>query len=1325
MLNSDLEALLGRVAALPYDTHVTYNDWHQIAIDVEQKSVSLLASTTQHALGDMLSLLSKGLNAIGDALALGNRHVATDLIEPLSAAILTTHQFAGGKDAMEMAFALVDELITQMSLAKPLDETISLDHSDHIEHIEHSEYADSAMMSTESTSESTTESAADRALTGVETIGALLSEKWDSEAINGWLFVIAQDADEGHLNALAEACLALAERITTDLDIADQQLVREHASLALLDAYAGESESISALLSLLDNALSEPLLNAMSDELSAPLATSTPLNPEPEQALPLQDAIVDTSNITDTANTIERQQVGRDMLLVLDEELEVLANEILQTLSVVDAIDALDDSAAGIEQCKDEQEALGEFLERLAGACDAIGLVALSEWIHAYTAMILPSLDSRRPSAAQREAMLNMAPALHDYCRAPDQTTTAFALVDLLALPCWTSSWEVAELEKLAMRLYAVDITETTADASVERPKYATPEDVSLDIPDDINAELLDGLIQELPVQTAAFSQAILLIATGRGALKDLDIAQRAAHTLKGAANTVGIAGIANLTHHLEDILVALHDAEQMPGQQIAYVLIEAGDCLETMSEAVQGIMPPPPDRLKVLQNVLDLANQIDAYGIPDDDNSIAMERSPSEHPSADLASSAVAVDAAHPAHAAHAAHAAPSLSDQGMFTPSSSVAAASAIATVTGVAGVAGFATDAKDTKDSTDSTNAAATIRVPASLIDDLLNLVSESIISASQLREQLAQSRDMTSRMRDQNEFFQNLVGELEHMVDIRGLGMETQHHSVLNSENDFDELEFERFNELQTLSRRLTEAATDAKTIANDGDLQLENFSELIEQHHRLQIQSQDLVMRTRMVPVATIEPRLQRSARQTSRLLDKEVVLEIEGGHTLMDSHVLQALVDPLMHIIRNAIDHGLEKPEEREALGKSPIGHLKLSFNREGNSLVVRCRDDGRGLDHAAIRHKAEKIGLITTDQELSSEEIARLILRHGFSTRDEASQISGRGIGMDAVLAAIHELKGALFLHNELGHGLAVELRMPVSLVASHALLVMSGNQVYALSTSGIHDLLYLDASDVLLTQDGQMKARVNDRNLRLTDFEELLCVPKQKQDTRTGFPVVIVQLDTGALQAVRLQAVHYSRDIVVKDLGAYVPRMAGLLGATILGDGNVAPVIDLRELATTVADGGLNAWNRSHAQQEAIADVQRMKAMIVDDSLSARRNTAQFMHDIGFDVQFANDGLDAVTIMEQWIPDIILTDMEMPRMNGLELTSYIRSQAKLSDIPVIMITSRSTDKHRRKASNAGVTDYYVKPYNEDLLIESVINLTHNQVYTQARGSR
>ncbi len=410
-----------------------------------------------------------------------------------------------------------------------------------------------------------------------------------------------------------------------------------------------------------------------------------------------------------------------------------------------------------------------------------------------------------------------------------------------------------------------------SSDAETEpRQTQAYADDISLALPDDLNPELLDGLLQELPVQVGAFTGAMQRIVIGAGTKKDLEEAKRAAHTLKGAANTVGVRGIANLTHHLEDILIALSKREAMPNRPLANTLMNAGDSLEAMSEALLGAGDEPTDALQVLQEVLDWANRIDREGVPAPDES-----------------------------------------------------------------GVAGAQALAPVQPEQQEAAGEAATpmLRVPASAVDEMLRLSGEMIISNGQLQERLRQSRKQGKTLATQQALFQQLTAELENLVDIRGMATRLQR---VDSDDEYDPLEFERYSELHTISRRLIEAANDGREMSAEAERSFTGLNDVIEDQQRLQLQSQDAVMRTRMVKVKTIFSRLQRAVRQTCRLLGKQVELNLAGTDTYVDSNVLNDLVDPLMHILRNAIDHGIESAERREERGKNPVGRIDLSFGREG-----------------------------------------------------------------------------------------------------------------------------------------------------------------------------------------------------------------------------------------------------------------------------------------------------------------------------------------------------------------------------------------------------
>jgi chemosensory pili system protein ChpA (sensor histidine kinase/response regulator) len=483
--------------------------------------------------------------------------------------------------------------------------------------------------------------------------------------------------------------------------------------------------------------------------------------------------------------------------------------------------------------------------------------------------------------------------------------------------------------------------------------------------------------------------------------------------------------------------------------------------------------------------------------------------------------------------------------------------------------------------------------------------------------------------------------------------------------------------------------------------------------------RLHTDSQHAVIRTRLVPVSSVVSRLQRSVRQTSRLLDKQVTLDIKGDNTSIDSNVLNELIDPLMHVLRNAVDHGIEPSSVRTSLGKPAAGNIELSFARKGNSIVVRCKDDGAGLDYAAIRRIAENKGMLAeTEHDPSSYELARLILVNGFSTREDTTQVSGRGVGMNVVYSRILDMKGTLALNSERGTGLTVELRLPATLLSAHTLVVRHRNKLIAVSSHGVEDIHYVTA-DQIEQVGSQQVYRVGDTVHTLVRLETLLDLPGDRREAdRLGFPVLLTRADNGVTRGVLVQEVVSDQEVVLKNFGRYVPKISGTVGAVILGDGTVAPVVDLVELLRTPAQrhqskqlASASAQAASRAGEQAAG---ALTALVVDDSLSARRAASAVMQDAGYQVRTAIDGLEAVNILQRFVPSVMLVDMEMPRMNGIELTSHVRDSARTKDVPVIMITSRSTEKHRKMCTDAGVNVYLTKPYSDDVLMEHVQRLVH-----------
>ncbi len=1004
------------------------------------------------------------------------------------------------------------------------------------------------------------------------------------------------------------------------------------------------------------------------------------------------------------------QHVDPEHVTLLATEFTTMAAGLRADVSAARAAADTQQRALHIESCS-------EFLERVGNATEAANLIALRH-VFAFVADRVLARSAAGFDADEAAWLAEFPQRVRAYLAAPADRSAASALVETLfdggdwmkPDPAWATALEAA--------LPRVQLVAAVAQARVTTVE---PADVSLAIPPDINPELLEGLLSELPVQSADFASAMQRLASGAGSMHDLEVAKRAAHTLKGAANTVGVRGIANLTHYLEDILIALTQRSRLPTRALADTLINAADCLEAMSEAVQGAAPAPDDALDVLQQVLAWSNLIDRAGVPEED-------------AAARAMAAASVSAPLPV----------------ALESSGSAAAPAAVPTIAAMPApalelpAAALALDQPATGEPRQA-SIEPTLRVSATLIDEQLRLVGETMIANTQLKEQLRQSVEHSRALMRQQLAFQALTGELEHLIDVRGVSAPSQvraRHgsgaaasagpgvpafagpgapaSAGSAGSEFDALEFDHFNELHTVTRRLIEAATDARELSQAGEQRLFQLSELIDGQARLHLEAQGVVMKTRMVPVTTLVQRLHRSVRQTCRLLGKRVALHVQGADTAIDGNVLNGLADPLMHLLRNAVDHGIESADARATAGKPAEGRIGLSFAREGTMIVVRCVDDGAGLNLERIRARAESKRLLAPGQPASDDELARLVLLPGFSTRDSATQVSGRGIGMDAVANAVMSLNGTLKLHIERGVGLAVELRVPASLMTTHGLLVKMNDQVLAIASHGVADIRYVRDSEV--QQIGAALVYRQGDHVHDLDHLGALLGMTVGADPREWFPALLVEVDIGAPRAVRVQDVLDSQEIVVKQLGRYVPRLHGVIGVTILGDGSIAPVIDLPQLlraaapgprfaSTSIGHGGSGVPEQPEHAPRLQLDARRT-ALVVDDSLTARRVTASFMRDAGFDVRTAIDGMEAAGMLEKMVPDIMLVDMEMPRMNGLELTTHVRTREATRHVPIVMITSRSTDKHRKQAEAAGVNAYQTKPFAEDELLALVERL-------------
>ncbi len=777
------------------------------------------------------------------------------------------------------------------------------------------------------------------------------------------------------------------------------------------------------------------------------------------------------------------------------------------------------------------------------------------------------------------------------------------------------------------------------------RPVLATAEDVALVMPDDVDQKLLEGFFQEAPDQARYLVDLARNMVAGHGDSSDLIAAKRVAHTLKGSGAIIGLRGLASLGHHFEDILEHFEREGGRVAKPAADALLDAAYCLEQMVGHVAGSDDHPQQAQAVLQRVLDLANRID------------------RGESLELPVDRVAVpEAAVPATAA-----APGQQSRAPTSPTASPGAA----------------------------------LRVSVERVDELFRLAGEVSIHSAAMEAHISALQERARELLAQNLRVQKRLFELETQVDAPRPGP-GQRRSP--SAHGFDPLEMHQYSELHGTAHALMEEAADARLLAQRLEEGIAQLGGVQLRHGRLAKDLQHLVIGTRMTDAGTIESRLQRNVRSTCQATGKQATLVFEGAQTRIDSDVLNRLTEPLLHVLRNAVDHGLEPPEKRVAAGKDPVGRIALSFARQGQQVVLRCTDDGCGLDLAAIRRRAVERGLVAPEQPLSDEEVTRLVLLAGFSTAGSVSEVSGRGIGLDVVREWAAGMGGSVHIESAPGQGCTVELRFAASLSTIQSLVVEVAGQRFALPSLHIEQAVPRGVGTFEML--GERLVYRHDKRVLPGQLLAAACgLPVDEGKALNAHDAVLMRVDR-QLIAVAVDRLLDARELLVKKAGRYARHLRGVVGLSILGDGSVAVNLDLAQLlAPGEQRASTPAWRAAGtAGQPSVPGV-----LVVDDAMSVRNTLVQLVQDAGFRAESARDGVDAIDSLRVFRPDLVLTDLEMPNMNGIELTSHIRSRDDLKNLPVIMITSRSQEKHRQLATQAGVDSYITKPYNDGELLRTI----------------
>jgi chemosensory pili system protein ChpA (sensor histidine kinase/response regulator) len=611
---------------------------------------------------------------------------------------------------------------------------------------------------------------------------------------------------------------------------------------------------------------------------------------------------------------------------------------------------------------------------------------------------------------------------------------------------------------------------------------------------------------------------------------------------------------------------------------------------------------------------------------------------------------------------------------------------------------------------------------IRVRADLIDRLVDHAGEVSISRSKLEAEVATLRGSLTDLTENIQRLRSQLREVELQADAQ---IQARSDQVAKQSSSFDPLEFDRYSRLQELTRLLAESVEDVALVQSNMIKGLQLADNDLGAQSRLTRELQQQLMRVRLVPFSNVSERLYRVARQAAKELQKRAHLDIVGAETEIDRSLLEQMAGPFEHLVRNAIVHGLELPADRMGAGKSDTGELRIEVRREGNEIVVVFADDGAGLDLERIRARAISTGLLSADRKLEERELIDFIFTPGLSTAREVTELAGRGVGMDVVREQVASLGGRIAVTTQKGAGTRFTLYLPMTLSIMQVVLASVGNRRYALPAAMVEEARRVRSRELV--------AALQSGSIAFGDLGEITLRPLSQL---LGVETVISASEQHAVALLRLgddrlaicaDELSANQEVVVKNVGPQVARLAGVLGATVMGNGEVVLIINPVQLIGRAPEPPvlgdqeeLAAAGQAATGAAAVVAPGGATVMVVDDSLTVRRVTQRLLERNGYRTVLAKDGVDAMRELQEHLPDIMLVDIEMPRMDGYDLTRNVRGNPATRAIPIIMITSRTAEKHRRVAFELGVNEYLGKPYREDELLE----LVHRYVET-ARAVR
>jgi chemosensory pili system protein ChpA (sensor histidine kinase/response regulator) len=880
------------------------------------------------------------------------------------------------------------------------------------------------------------------------------------------------------------------------------------------------------------------------------------------------------------------------------------------------------------------------------------------------------------------------------------------------------------------------DESVSAAPAIAETPVAIAPESPAELLPQDdkVPAEILEFFVPEAEEHLQVVTHCLLSLETNPG-VEQINRLLREMHTVKGSAAQVGLHRISHVAHRTEDLIGRLRDGDLRPSAEIIDICLEAVDILkrflyrqwvsdDEMQAMVRALLARISRMVSAEHQVVESAQAAGDSGVaPASDETghpHLMELELEEPPPVPLIADLMTI----------AELKRPEIVER-----------------------VPDRAPDKASDKDKTEeellrkepsAVPQSKSVRIALERLDRMMNAVGELVINRTRMLGRVAELERLADVLNFSKARMQDKVAEFQEKYEfsrirttpahrpseafpLRG-GYSSYSHSFDHALAEFSELEMDRYDDFNILSRSLTEISADITEVLTQLDGFVRRVDADIDEFTKLAHRLQDEITQARMVPIGNLYTRLSRTVRDAAKAAGKKVELTLSGADTELDNNIIQQISDPLIHLVRNAVAHGVERDEERYLAGKTDQGNVTVRAYHRGNHIYIEVEDDGRGIDFEKVRKTAVETGLASPEYVAEMDEKALLdfIFRPGFSTAPRKTELAGRGVGLDVVRSNLIQLNGEIEVETQKSRGTRFTMKVPLTLIISQALFVRCGKTMFALPLAFVEEIRRLKATE-MEEVGGKLMTKVRDLVTEVIRLDSALGL-EEIQPVNGYYRMVIVNV-SGRQVGLVVEDVARKDEIVIKSLGEYLRNLKMFPGATIAPDGSLILLIDVNRLvageaiehrplmtsanAARTYVAGVGVVARGSIPREAVDDVPEEKVVVlVDDSISVRKFVGRMLEKAGYRVQLASDGLEALEIAGQMRCDLVVTDLEMPRTNGYELLAHLRQEEKTRNIPVMVVTSRAGAKHRERAMREGAVAFMTKPVQEEPFLAAVTRL-------------